>query len=435
MIKLKRTYIFIVTTLLLALASCKEHTTDSSRVLLVYIGIDNNLNIPLLGIEQGKLNALRTGHTGRATDHIIVYVDNGTNGARLIEIPPNGKGERLIASYEIGARGHLVGTDSEDMTNSASWKTLSHVISDVADMFPAKSYGLLVFSHASGWLPEHALAEFEKRGISPLPIAEQTSTAAESAATVTHCANTVSTIDSSDCRFAADRTIIVDGSNEMSIADFAKAIPKDLFDYIVFEACFMAGVEVAYELRDKTPVIFASSAEIVHPGLQTTYASKLSQLLARDITGFGQSAFNNILAYPADDVTGSATYSVIRTGRLNALADFVRLNCDFDREVNIADIQHFDRLKSGNRLFFDFEDYYSRLLDTDEQRAELSRLIAACVVWKQATPEFMTQDPKTNLNGFVISNHSGLTTYIPQPAFGALNEEYALTSWSEATRQ
>lgn len=52
---------------------------------------------------------------------------------------------------------------------------------------------------------------------------------------------------------------------EMELEEFAAAIPDGQLDFIVFEACLMAGVEVAYVLRGKTDYILSSAAEIVSP--------------------------------------------------------------------------------------------------------------------------------------------------------------------------
>lgn len=340
------------------------------RVLLVYAGTDNNLS----GLEQAKLQAIRDGWTGRANDRIIVYIDKGRGAdARLIEISNLAPDEqpREIAGY---------GTE-----NSASHATLSRVIADVVDRFPgAGSYGLLVFSHASGWLPE---------GV-----------------------------------YNLSRSVITDGASEMELADFAAAIPDGVFDYIVFETCFMAGIEVAWELRGKAPLILASSAEIVDPGFAPVYAAATRKLLAANLPAFGEAAFNHTLTYAETNPRRSATYSVIRTAPLDALAAFVRSNCDFTRTVDIPDIQHFDRL-NDYRLFFDFEEYHARLLPTDALRAELSRLVGECVIWKAATREFMTQS--AGYNGFFITNHSGLTTYIPQAQFPGLNDSYKKVGWAK----
>lgn len=101
---------------------------------------------------------------------------------------------------------------------------LKRVINDVTRLYPAKSYGLIVFSHGSGWLPPHTLVN-------------------------------------------GSRSIIIDNDNEMEITDFAMALPDHLFEFIIFEACNMAGIEVAYELRNKAAYIMASSAPVVSPDL------------------------------------------------------------------------------------------------------------------------------------------------------------------------
>ena len=51
----------------------------------------------------------------------------------------------------------------------------------------------------------------------------------------------------------------------MEIADLAAALTGH-FDFIMFDACFMASVEVLYELRDKADYFIASPAEIISDG-------------------------------------------------------------------------------------------------------------------------------------------------------------------------
>jgi len=349
---------------------------QTARVLLAYIGVDNNLS----GFEQEKIDGLCKGWTGKKTDRIFAYVDNRTDGAKLYDLSViNNSDPLLLESY-----------GAED---SASAETFGRVVSEVISNYKAKSYGLLVFSHASGWLLQGALTNPYKAN--------------------------------------ATRSIIIDGNKEMELTDFAQAIPDDVFDYIAFEACFMAGIEVAYELRNKADYILASSAEIVHPGFTFIYETATANLISNDIQGFGQKAFGNVLTYAETEIQRSATYSVIQTSALQALADFIRRNCNFGKEVNITEIQHFDRY--SYRLFFDFEDYYGRLLETDTQRAELARLINNCVTWKASTPGFMNQ--QSGYNGFTIKNHSGLTTYIPQEQFAGLNENYKRLEWAKVLQQ
>lgn len=361
---------------LLAFVSCgKDETPDAGRkqLLLVYVGGDNNL----ASTAQRKITALCEGWDGSANRTIVVYADIKGESPSLSEIVRGSDGVNTLKTLSV-----------YDPENSASPAVLSRIITDVAKLYPAQSYGLLLFSHASGWLPQGALEN----------------------------------------PYAATRSIVVDGRNEMALTDFVAAIPDGLFDYIVFEACFMAGIEVAYELRHKTSLILASSAEILDPGFTPVYTSSVGELLSGRVTAFGQRVFDHVLTY-GEDYRNSATYSVIRTAGLDALAAFVRENCDWTKETDITDIQHFDRY--SYRLFFDFEDYYSRLLDTEAQRTELSRLIGECVGWKAAATGFMTQ--LSGYNGFEIHRHSGLTTYIPQAVFPELNGAYEALEWKKNT--
>ena len=337
------------------------------HVLIVYLGGDNNLS----GETYDKIEAIRSGWKAADGDKLLIYQDAAGTAPTLTEIVSR-NGQNTL---------NILKTYPEE--NSAYPEVFARIIAEVQALYPLSGgrgagLGLLVFSHASGWLPKGALTQ--------------------------------------------PRSIIIDGSDEMNLIDFARAIPDNTFDYIVFEACFMAGIEVAYELKDKTNYILASSAEIVSPGFTESYPQTINNLFedTPNLTKFAQSSFdyfNNNTGYGH-----SATFSIIKTSELDNLAAFVKNNCDFNKEIILNDIQHFDRY--SYRLFFDFGDYYSCLLKNDTQKAELLALIEKVVVWKAATPSFMT-----GYNGFEINKHSGLTSYIPQERFPFLNGEYKKLKW------
>ncbi|PXV65841.1 cysteine peptidase C11 family protein [Dysgonomonas alginatilytica] len=354
------------------LLSCEkddDNYTDSTatnHVILVYLGGDNNLSSE----TYQKIEAIREGWQGGSGKKLLIYTDPADTNPSLIEIvKENGQNiKKIIRNY--------------DEENSASKEVLSRVIGEVTSLYPSPSYGFVVFSHASGWLPQSTLT--------------------------------------------SPRSIIMDKKQEMELSDFAQAIPDNTFDYIIFEACFMTGIEVAYELKDKADYILASSAEILSPGFTYIYPKSINHLSGSlsGLQAFGEDAFiwfDNKAGYMR-----SATFSIIRTSQLDPLANWIKNNCDQAKQVNISEIQHFDRY--SYRLFFDFEDYYASLLKTDNQKSELSTLISNCVVWKNATPAFMK-----DYNGFDIKKHSGLTTYIPQKKYSFLNEEYKKLKWYKSS--
>ena len=357
-------FIFILGMVTVSCTKEEEKPLVVSKVLLVYLAADNSLS----GEGYDKLEAIRQGLTATPGSRVMVYFDSADRGASLLELTDN---HQMDILEEYGEE------------NAAASEVFRRVILKAAGLYPQATLNLLVFSHASGWLPQ---GTYNNPSL---------------------------------------RSVVMDGNNEMELADFADAIPNNSFQYIIFEACHMAGIEVAYQLRDKARYVAASSAEIVSPGFTDIYREYIGELVSGNPVSFMQQAFNYF-----DRQTGymrSATFSVVETAKLDTLAGFIRTYCDINEETGINGIQYFDR--NSDHLFFDFGSYYLSLLATDTQREELSALMEACVVWKAATPYFME-----GYRGFAIEEHSGLTTYIMQEAYTSLNESYKQTEWYKAIK-
>ncbi|GHT51153.1 clostripain [Bacteroidia bacterium] len=359
----------------LAFSACEDEDDIAvEQVLLVYLGGDNNLSWE----ADAKRIAIMRGWNGEVNTRILIYQDPSNATPTLQEvIRQNGENTtRTIATY--------------DEENSASAGVFARVVADVKRRYrPTVSYGLLVFSHGTGWLPQSTYTQ---------------------------------------PRSSSLRTLVVDHSDEMDIIDMAATIPDGTFEYIIFEACLMANIEVAYEFRNKTNYILASSAEILSPGFTGIYSASINHLWAgyNGLKSFAEDAFSHWNNQAGQ--LHSATFSIIKTAELQPLATFIKENADTTKTVDISAIQHFDR--HSYHLFFDFEDYYSRLLDSDNQREELTHLIDNAVVWAMATETFMPEREEDGQIGFSVDKHSGMTSYIPQASFPFLNEEYKKLHWA-----
>lgn len=329
------------------------------KVLLVYLAANNSLS----GEGYDKLEAIRQGWTSMPDSRILIYQDVADASPRLLE---------------IGTNNTITTIEEYECENSADPQILQRVITKSKALYPHATFNLLVFSHASGWLPA---GSYNNPSL---------------------------------------RSVVMDGKDEMELSDFAAAIPDNAFEYIVFEACHMAGIEVAYQLRDKVRYIVASSAEIISPGFTDMYQEHIGELVYGNPIKFMQQAFDNF--YKQTGSVRSATFSVIETCRVKVLAEFIQANCNLNEEIDISDVQHFDRYNL--QLFYDFFDYYSRLLESEAQRQQLKQQIDDIVIWKASTPNFMLQ-----YGGFAIKQHSGLTTYIKQKQYARLNESYTALSW------
>jgi Clostripain family len=324
-------------------------------------------------------------------DNLLIYQD--TRGER-------GTPSLMQVVYQAGAAYTTVIKEYPD-ANSADPQIFSEMLRDATSAFPAPSYGLLLFSHGTGWLPAGSYA-------SPRALPD-TGKEMPSGKKL--------------------RSIIDDAGREMEITGFAAAIPDHQFDFIVLEACLMASAEVAYELRNKADFLLASSAEILSPGFTPVYAEILGALFVQPEAALAEAAD----AYYAhcdkqESPYRSATASVIRLDKMEKLAiamrEVYRLLPDEMTAGEAEEIQGFDR--SADRLFFDMGSlitYTSENLADSESRPVLgnaAQVLQEAVPYKSATPFFVN---------LPVRSHSGLTVYIPQPDYPGLNKAWQQTGW------
>lgn len=363
--------VYFLFLLLFCFSSCLFDGHDDeqdklSRTVLVFLGRDNDLN----GSIEDKRSAIIEGWEGKQ-GNLVIYQDLKAEGASL-EVISKEKGEtKTTILYE-----HV----SE---NSADPEVLSRVINEAVLECPADYYGLILFSHGTGWLP--------------------------------------------DASFSSPRSVVIDDfdvSTWMNLPDFANALPDSLFDYIVLEACFMGGIEVAYELKDKARYVLASPAEILSPGFREVYRTSVNQLFLpeADLASFAEDAFDML----SQDYWESATLTLYNTAGLEAITGWVRESVgSHEAFPPIDSIQVFDR--KSYHLFFDFGQYYSAQATDEIAASRLAELLDECVVCKYATAAFL---PK--YGGFQIEHYSGFTTYIEQEKYPYLNAEYQKTKWVQA---
>lgn len=380
---IKGNYLKLIIAIIISpfLAACGKEEPGgdppAARTVMVWLAGDNNLYSEV----PSKISAITQGFVNSDNDNcrLMVYADYRGHHPQLIEIDPQGN-QLIIETYPA--------------QNSASSETLRRVMLKMREIAPAQKYGLIVFSHATGWLPKGALEN---------PSMED---------------KTLS------------RTVCDDNGEQMPLSEFAEAIPADLnLDYIVFENCFMSGVEVAQALQGKAHRILASSAEILSPGFQELYGASFEKLLSStpDLSGFASDYY--LYRMEKSGNYRSATVSVLNLDRMPALTALARSiipQSDGLTEEEMETMQRFNR--HSYTLFFDLEEYLTAI--APERKAEIREAIGEVVEYRSATPEFMP----TYSNGFRISKHCGLTVYIPQPGFPLLNQEYEKTDWYKTTR-
>lgn len=390
-----RGFSFILVLIVFFVSCTKERTNvfvpSTKRTLIVYLAGDNSLSSYL----KAELEGYREGYKDIGTN-VLVYTDPADAPPALILIK-NG-------DENIGARLDTLTKFPEE--NSASIATFRRVMDYARANYPADSYGLIFSSHASGWLPKYTLSY----------------------------PNSVSSIGSD---FAGLGNTAV-RSEEIELIDFASAIDDHQFDFIVFNACFMTGAEVVYELRNKTQYILGSAAEMLADGFTPALRSSFYRLLDPSVpveealSGFAGDYYGLIMAQTG--AFQSTTLSVVKTDKLPELASWVKSHALINQTFeNISGLQFFDRPgEFGERVknprFFDLQQVVGQKV-APADTAGFSARLREVVRWKANTP-WMFQ----GYNGFKVDRHCGLTTYLFQTEFTGMNNSYRSLAWYKDTR-
>ena len=375
----------IFLTCLVALSSCVKLDTPRpqsfSRTVLLYLACDGN---GLQWYAEGDLANLVRGYLPIRTDKdeaLLVFYDDGSENPALHRYYVTSEGlvyKELVKLYDNGF-------------NSADTDNLKRVLDDVEYFYPSERRGLILWSHGTGWLPPGYYAN-PKEGRS------------------------------------VSKSFAQEVGCEMDIRDLADVLTRH-YEFILFDSCLMATVEVAYQLREKTDYLIASCAEILVDGFPY---STIGQDFFYDHTGKGPAALQDICKQYYDfynaqsGANRTATVSLIDCSKLDELAAvsrkiFAAHKADMPL-VNPSAVQHY---YTGNKhWFYDLTDYVKQFA-TESELSEFKAAMDRCVLSKYATEWIL---------GVVqVRTHSGLSTYIPIENATYLNSYYKTLDWTQDT--
>jgi hypothetical protein len=345
-------------------SSCQkdeDYSYPKDHTVIVYMLANNDLYSNALS----DINEMESGWNNNFNGNLIVIIEpkNDEGKIQVLKITHDNDLKSINSSIIKTYKGKS-GINPLDM---------NYMISDVVQNYPSKKYSLVLWSHATGWLPSNTILSINKRAI-------------------------VSTKSKS---FGESNDI------QMDIHELASGIPNNLFDIIIFDACFMGSIEALYEIKDKSNYIIASPSEILSDGFP--YGKTIPLLFGKEtnVSEIGNAFFNYY-----DNQTGpyrSATIGIIKTSELTELAIKTKLLMsdinDVDDLANkLANIQFYDRFK--NKVFYDFaqviECFYEK---TDDKLYSFQNQLNETVIYKEHTPQFM--------DAFEIKDCSGLSCYLP----------------------
>ncbi len=368
--------VFITIAMSISLSSCfgndePEINDSTHRTVLVYMVATNDLGT--LGFDTSDINEMESAieSIGNTNCRLLIYHTAYNSEPALIEIKNiNGKAvTETLKTYTSSIY-------------STSIERMSEVFSDTRSLAPADDYGLVLWSHATGWVRE---------------LSTKSTTANFG-------------IDVMD--FGEDR------KHQMSITELSEAIPSGMFSFIYADACYMGSIEIAYQLRNKTSYYIASPTETLGTGMP--YDQNIPCFFEKtpNLIQACKNTFNEYDTQIGD--YRSVTIALTDCSKLHGMAELCHNihSTPASIEINPYELQKYN---DGDPIYVDFLQYTS-LLATESQSATLKNLLNDAVLYKACTPTFV--DVEINKEHF-----SGLSTYILGTSTSENETYYSTLDW------
>lgn len=350
------------------------------RTILAYL-IGNNGSNDLSSFLKNDFMEMCEGMSDvdDSRNKLLVYSQSKNNKPYLIHIRKN-KG-RVIADTVV----------RYENQNPLERSVMTEVIRYVAKKYPARDYGLILASHGEGWIQ-----------------------------------------GSASTRWFGD----YDGYY-MDIADIADVLSQfQPFNFILFDACYMQAIEVAYQLKDCADYIISSPTEIPGPGapyqkvIPAAFANKSD--IGVDVGAAYYNYYDNMFEKKGSEWSLGVSISVIKTSELNELASVTKnilpQYIENKEVIDVSSLLYYDR--EYTRYYYDFNQLMSLITgDNDDY-----------TIWRSAfdksQPYFKTT--RTNyargklnngsLGKFDMTGSSGMAIYIPRNNV-TLSSYYHTLSW------
>ena len=309
---------------------------------------------------------------------IFIFYDRGTY-TRLTELYMNDgmAKQRLVEEYETS-----VSTVDKDFVRS--------VLAKVKSEAPADSYGLILSSHGGGWVPSLLYDEY-------LFESDSRSGNAPQAQPLFYAQ------DDYDC---------------MEIPDLVEALSDTYYNYIIFDACFMANIEALYDLRNSADYIVASAAEVLGAGFP--YETMIPMLFEYDDHSL-KTICKSYMEYYADS---SGTVALIDCKQLDTLAEAMHAAMAEITNVNVNEVQAYDAF--DYHLYFDLLHYVE--LGTENSTA-FEKALNEAVLYSGHTSTILTSTG--DVDSFELKRSCGLSCYIPQAECPATEAAWRETAWAK----
>lgn len=255
---MKRFFYILLTPIAFLLAACHSDDPEGSkaqqhygRTVLVYMAMQNSLGAN----NHHKADSAEIAN-GMCyipqNDRMLLFIDD-KDKPRIYELSKALSETNPKTGLPYGPK-LLKKWDSD--ISSASAATVREVLEYMKKNYDSDSYGLVIGSHATGWLPA----------------ARETTASSASRRQAVRPRKTIGVDVGPDGSMANDKGVAGSVADQIAVEELATAIGASGVhpDFILFDACLMQNIEVAFALRNVTEYIIASPISISAEGAYYT---------------------------------------------------------------------------------------------------------------------------------------------------------------------
>ena len=370
----------------------KEYTKE--KTIFVYMPLTgsavNLYKYFVINIKDMKKAIIE--QKGLKQTNMLVLIANDPNKSHLIKITyRNGKCyDDTLKTYNDGA----MNTPSK----------MSSLLNEVVKIAPAPIYSMMIGSHGVGWIYTGSTSRSMLQSIEAdrarnkmlgLPITRQT-------------------------RYFGGSDI------QMNIDDLAEGIRNSNMhhlQFLLFDDCYMANIETAYELRNVTDYLIGCPTEIMGHGMpyyeMWKYLASIQPDYGKAVDGF----YNFYSNYEIGNVKYHyGTISVTDCRKVdNMMQVLTAINSRYRIGRNVdSNLQVLDGYRPA--AFFDFADYIHRLCNNNTVlKGQFDKALAELVPYERHTAMYFSS--LTEAGEHIINTCCGLTISAPSTNAMVINSK------------
>ena len=390
---------------------------DNELTILLYMPWTGSLSseglYPYLTENVESVCTAIEGMKGMTDYRLMLFISESYNKSKLYEITYNESRvkceKKLVKEYS----GH----------EYTAVKGLTDILNEVKNHAAAQNYAMVLGCHGTGWTYKDSWHRY------PNYAKETSPSLGEGPGVGIPYQNYDGVITPMHTRFFGSVSDISTFSTDIPTLAQAIANAGMKMEYILFDDCYMANVEVAYELRNVTDFLLASTSEVMAVGVP--YYSMWASLAS--VTPGYVDAVSAFDRFYRDYVMPYGTFSAIDCRQMDELATAMR---EINSKYKLSDeALHSIQVLDGfyDPIFYDMGDYLEKLCTGLVDYSYIVTLMESAVCSKCNTAQiysFLYNSPTV----IDVNTFSGITISDPSINSVALDGKEK-TSWWKATHE